>query len=91
MTAERLAADLRSVIDRAFRSTKSAEDALVLADAAVTLVTGPIATELRELRARAVLELRSPPDGWTWPAIGELLDVSGPRAEQYARQAEPRT
>lgn len=43
------------------------------------------ASTLRDVKRNAILELRKLDDGPTWNEIGDLLGVSGARAEQLSR------
>lgn len=81
---DRFLADLNALVERHLERL-DAPERFVGSDAALVHLE-TITREVRMIRGGAALELRKAPHRMTWPAIGELVDVSPQRAEQYAHQ-----
>lgn len=82
---DRLSDDLNALLTRHLGDLEP-EARFVAADEAVRRVDLAV-TVARAMRAAAALELRAQDPPMTWAALGDLVDVSPQRAEQYARQA----
>lgn len=82
---DRFADELEAILERHVAGITDPEARFVAADAACTAVVA-FGERARAVRGNATNALRDA--GFSWPAIGDLVDVSRQRAEQFAQAAD---